>query len=118
MEVQESGVVLVLQQLQEQVDLVAVVVTGIKVELELRQLFLLMVFLQLVKVTQAVFRPQGQVVIYLVEAVELVVLLQLQMEEKVEYQCKLGLEVRTPLPQENTMLVVVKELEVLSPSKP
>ena len=48
---QESGVVLVLQQLKEQVDLAAVVVTGIVVDLELSQLFLLMVFLQLLKVT-------------------------------------------------------------------
>jgi len=35
---------------------------------------------------------------YLVEAVELVALLQLQMEEKVDHHCKLGLEVRIPLP--------------------
>tara|TARA_B100000085_G_scaffold68951_1_gene61662 strand:- start:366 stop:521 length:156 start_codon:yes stop_codon:yes gene_type:complete len=50
-EVLESGVVLVCLQLKEQVDLAAVVVTGMLVELELSQLLLLMDFLHLLKVT-------------------------------------------------------------------
>tara|TARA_B100000085_G_scaffold68951_1_gene61661 strand:- start:165 stop:326 length:162 start_codon:yes stop_codon:yes gene_type:complete len=53
-----------------------------------------------------------------VEAVALVVPPKSALEEKVDHQSKFRSEVRTPLPQENTMLVVVKELEVLSLLQP